>query len=174
MTNVQIYVGTYAKYNSGSIYGAWLKLEDYSDYEELQNAMRNLHKDEEDLEFMFQEYECSEAIESLGLISECHISKNIYEVMGAIENFDYNEEVIEAYICSLGSSENDIQEILEKVSESYFGEYSSDVEFIQELLEETGDLSADLPPYIHIDWERTAYDIMMDYSVHNNHYFRLM
>lgn len=172
MTNVQIYVGTYAKYNGGSIYGAWLKLEDYSDYEEFQNAMRNLHKDEEDPEFMFQDYECSEAIENLGLISECHISENIFEVMEAIENCDYDEEVIEAYICSLGRNENDIQEILEKVSESYSGEYSNDIDFTQQLLEETGDLCSNLPHYIHIDWDGTAYDIMMDYASCNNHYFR--
>ena len=174
MTNVQIYVGTYAKYNNGSIDGAWLKLEDYADYSELYEAMRELHKDEEDPEFMFQDYECSEAIEKLGIISECHISENIYEVLEAIENCDYEEEIIEAYICCFGSNENDIQEILEKVNESYSGEYSNDIEFTQQLLEDTGDLTADLPAYIHIDWKRTAYDIMMDYADYNNHYFRLM
>lgn len=82
--------------------------------------------------------------------------------------------MIEAYIFCLVSGSNDIQDILDKVSESYSGEYSNDIEFTQQLSEETGDLNADLPLYIHIDWERTAYDIMMDYSVHNNHYFRLM
>lgn len=82
--------------------------------------------------------------------------------------------MIEAYIFCLVSGSNDIQDILDKVSESYSGEYSNDIEFTQQLSEETGDLNADLPLYIHIDWERTAYDIMMDYSVHNNHCFRLM
>jgi len=174
MTNVQIYVGTYAKYNNGSIYGAWLKLEDYSDYEELQNAMRNLHKDEEDPEFMFQDYECSEAIENLGLISEYHISENIFEIIQEIENCSYEEEVIEAYINCIDSSANDIREIIDKVNETYSGEYSNDIEFTQQLLEETGDLCSNLPNYIHIDWDRTANDIMMDYSSYNNHYFRLV
>jgi antirestriction protein len=173
MTNVQIYVGTYLKYNNGSIFGAWLKLEDYSDIEELGQAMRNLHKDEEDPEFMFQDYECSEIIKGLGLISECYLSEGIYEILDAIENSCYDEEVIEAYISCLGGDSNDIQEILDKVNESYTGEYASDVEFTEQLLDDTGELSFQLPSYIYIDWERTASDIMMDYASYNNHYFRL-
>lgn len=173
MTNVQIYVGTYSKYNNGSIYGAWLKLEDYSDYEDLKKAMRELHKDEEDPEFMIQDYECSEIIKGLDLISESYISEDIFNIIELIESCSYEEEVVEAYIYCIGGS-NDIQEILDKVSESYCGEFSSDQTFTQQLLEETGDLSAEFPSYIHIDWERTAYDIMMDYNCHNNHYFRLM
>lgn len=31
MTTIQVYVGTYAKYNNGSIQGAWLDLEQYND-----------------------------------------------------------------------------------------------------------------------------------------------
>lgn len=173
MTNVQIYVGTYSKYNNGSIYGAWLKLEEYSNYEELIKAMRELHKDEDDPEFMIQDYECSEIIKDLGLISECHISEDIYEVMEAIENSCFDEEVIEAYYYCIGGS-NNIQEILEKVSESYCGQYRCHINFTEQLIEDTGNLSSNIPAYIHIDWERTARDIMMDYASHNNHYFRLM
>jgi len=50
----RIYVGTYAKYNAGSIKGAWLDLEDYSDRDAFLEACRELHKDEQDPEFMFQ------------------------------------------------------------------------------------------------------------------------
>ena len=174
MTNVQIYVGTYEKYNNGSIYGAWLKFEDYSDYEDLKKAMRELHKDEDDPEFMIQDYECSWIIKGLDLISESYISEDIFNIIDVIKNCTYEEEVIEAYIYSIGNVSNDIQDVLEKVNESYCGEFSSDQTFTQQLLEETGDLSSVLPSYIHIDWERTAYDIMMDYSCHNNHYFRLL
>jgi len=53
-TDVQprIYVGTYAKYNSGSIKGQWLNLKDYSDKDDFLAACRELHKDESDPEFM--------------------------------------------------------------------------------------------------------------------------
>ena len=43
-----VYVGTYRKYNNGSLYGAWMHLSDYSDYDEFGEACRELHKDEED------------------------------------------------------------------------------------------------------------------------------
>lgn len=65
MTNLQncldtasIYCGTYAKYNNGSLYGKWLNLSDYSSYDELLTTMYELHSDEADPEFMFQDYEC--------------------------------------------------------------------------------------------------------------------
>lgn len=34
LSEAQIYVGTYAKYNNGSIFGKWLDLSDYSDKNE--------------------------------------------------------------------------------------------------------------------------------------------
>jgi antirestriction protein len=171
MTSIKIYVGTYRKYNNGSLFGQWIDLNDFSDFEELNNEMFKLHKDEEDPEFMFQDYECSEAIKDLGLISESYLSSDIYNIIEAIENCSYDEEVIESFINSIGIYDT-IDEIIEKVEESYSGEYSNDIEFVQELLESTGDIPESLPNYIHIDWESTARDIMYDYSADNNHYFR--
>tara|TARA_B100001059_G_C17450062_1_gene386987 strand:+ start:57 stop:611 length:555 start_codon:yes stop_codon:yes gene_type:complete len=174
MTNVQIYVGTYFKYNNGSVEGAWPDLKDYSNYEELSEAMRELHKDEEDPEFMFQDYECSEIFNDLKLISESYISKDIYEVIEAIENSYHEEEVITAFIYCYGNGCNDIHDVLNKVCECYCGEFSDDIDFTEQLLADTGCLSMDLPSYVHIDWGRTAQDIMMDYVTYNHHYFRLM
>jgi antirestriction protein len=171
MTSIKIYVGTYRKYNNGSLFGQWIDLNDFSDFEELKNEMFKLHKDEEDPEFMFQDYECSEAIKDLGLISESYLSSDIYNIIESIENCSYDEEVIESFINSIGIYDT-IDEIIEKVEESYSGEYSNDIEFVQELLESTGDIPESLPNYIHIDWESTARDIIYDYSADNNHYFR--
>ena len=53
MTTPSIYVGTYAKYNNGSIFGAWLDLTEYDDAEDFYKACAELHKDEQDPEFMF-------------------------------------------------------------------------------------------------------------------------
>src|SRR5690606_15105046 len=92
----QIYAGTYKKYNEGSLFGKWLKLSDYSDYDELIAAMRDLHADEEDPEFMLQDYEISPIIETMGLISESHISSEIYSVIEAINECSFETEVIEA------------------------------------------------------------------------------
>lgn len=57
LAGMRVYVGTYHKYNEGSIAGAWLNLEDYNDKAEFMEACRRLHKDEADPEFMFQDWE---------------------------------------------------------------------------------------------------------------------
>ena len=172
MTNLQVYVGTYHKYNQGSLYGKWINLSDYSDPKAFYKDIRELHKDEEDPEFMFQDYGAPELIKTMDLISEGYISKDLFEIIQSIEDSSYDEDVLEAYLVSFGYNGEDISEVIEKVDEAYNGEYSSDEEFVQELLEGCGDLPENLPAYIHIDWERTARDIMYDYSASNNHYFR--
>lgn len=52
-----IYVGTYAKYNAGSLFGKWFNLSDFADKDEFLEACKELHKDEDDPEFMFQDRE---------------------------------------------------------------------------------------------------------------------
>jgi len=61
---------------------------------------------------------------------------------------------------------------IETIDESYAGEWGSDEDFVQHLLEECGNIPENLPPYVHIDWERTARDIMYDYCAEDGHYFR--
>ena len=51
----QVYVGTYKKYNEGSINGGWLDLADYKTYDDFLKACRRLHKNERDPEFMIQD-----------------------------------------------------------------------------------------------------------------------
>ena len=55
MCTPKVYVGTYAKYNNGNLFGEWLELDDYSDEDEFLEACRELHSDEEDPELMFQD-----------------------------------------------------------------------------------------------------------------------
>ena len=55
--NPSVYCGTYRKYNEGSIFGAWLDISKFSDYDEFIDVCRQLHADEEDPELMFQDYE---------------------------------------------------------------------------------------------------------------------
>ncbi|NCH73591.1 antirestriction protein ArdA [Cronobacter dublinensis] len=56
-TTPAVYVGTYHKYNCGSIYGQWFDLTDFDDEDEFQEACRALHANESDPEFMFQDWE---------------------------------------------------------------------------------------------------------------------
>lgn len=60
----------------------------------------------------------------------------------------------------------------DNIEEAYQGAYGSDEEFVQQLLEDTDCLPKDLPPYVHINWERTAHDVMMNYCSENGYYFR--
>ena len=81
---------------------------------------------------------------------------------------DNSEEEVKAYI-SIALEE---YATVEGFEESRQGEYDSDKDFVQELLEDCGDILRDLPAYIHIDWETTVRDVMMDYSESNGYYFR--
>ena len=84
LSEAKVYVGTYGKYNIGSLSGAWLDLSDYSDKEEFYEACRELHKDEEDAEYMFQDWENVPE----GLIGESWISAQL--------------QISVAYFCSIG------------------------------------------------------------------------
>ena len=55
--NPAVYVGTYHKYNCGSIFGMWLDLTTFADYDEFCAVCRFLHRDESDPELMAQDYE---------------------------------------------------------------------------------------------------------------------
>lgn len=172
LDDIQLYVGTYRKYNEGSLFGKWVKLSDYPDFDRLSSAMRKLHSDEEDPELMFQDYEAPELFLQMNLISEYYISKDIYSVIESVENSPYSAEILSAYIDCFGYYCSDIDELIDKVDDSYAGEYSSDEEFAEELLTDTGGIPKYLPNYIHIDWESTAREIMFDYSASNGQYFR--
>lgn len=57
LLNAKVYVGTYHKYNEGSLFGKWMKLSDYESKEDFLGACGRLHKNEADPEFMYQDYE---------------------------------------------------------------------------------------------------------------------
>lgn len=53
-----VYVGTWAKYNNGSIEGCWFNdLTVFETESDFLAAARKFHKDEKDPEFMYQDYE---------------------------------------------------------------------------------------------------------------------
>lgn len=74
LDGARVYVGTYRKYNSGSLAGKWLSLADYANRDEFYAACRELHKDEADPEFMFQDWE---GVPSW-MIGESHIDAEVW------------------------------------------------------------------------------------------------
>ena len=54
----RVYVGTYGKYNAGSLAGAWLELSQFENFDAFMKKCKEVHKDERDPEFMIQDVEC--------------------------------------------------------------------------------------------------------------------
>ena len=88
----RLYVGTYAKYNNGSIKGAWLDLDDYADEGEFLEACAELHKDESDPEFMFQDFEGFPK----SLYSESGLDSKLWDYIEACN--ESNQEIVNALI----------------------------------------------------------------------------
>ena len=161
-TDMQVYVGTYAKYNNGDLTGDWLKLEDYADEEEFLKACKVIHNDEADPEFMFQDH--------VGvpdsMISEPHIDEAVWEVIEAFEEHD--EYAVRAYIECFGQWDAD------GFRDNYRGEFASWREMAEELLDETGQLD-DCPPLLtsYFDYDRYAHDLRLsgDFVEHDGHFF---
>lgn len=145
-----IYVGTYSKYNSGNLAGAWLDLEDYCDEGEFFAACRELHKDEDDPELMFQDTDAP----SWALTSESSIHPLVFEYL-ALDG--HEREVIDAYASSESidhfGSVSDIIDI-------FYTRTDSLTDWAAEWCEEAGHLDGDCPHFIVIDWEATARNLL--------------
>jgi antirestriction protein len=156
--NARAYVGTYAKYNEGSIAGAWIELEGFTDAEQFQAVCAELHKDESDPEIMIQDFEGFPK----RYYSESGLSDDLFEYL-ALDQDD--RQLMDAYLDAGFDGD------LDDARDRYNGQFNNDVDFVQELLESCGYIPKDLPHYIAIDWERTARNIMHDYTSENGYYF---
>jgi antirestriction protein len=156
ITQASIYVGTYAKYNDGSIFGKWLKLSDYADRNEFYEACAELHSDEEDPEYMFQDYEHIPK----GLIGESWLSENAFEVLEALGNLNDND--MEAFLIWCDNdhkdfSSSDIDELISDFQDDYRGHYNSEEDFARELVDQREDLNDFALEYF--DYEAYARDL---------------
>lgn len=158
--SMRIYVGTYAKYNNGNLFGKWLDLEDYSDKNEFLEACRELHADEEDPELMFQDWE---GIPN-GMVGECTVDEKCWELMDAFNNHD--EGAVRAYIECFGNwDECDFQD-------RYKGQYDSWRDFAEEFVDETGYLY-EMPDHLrnYFDYDAYARDLKYDFCEEDGYYF---
>lgn len=163
----KIYVGTYHKYNSGSIAGKWFDLDDYSDAESLTEEIREFHSDEEDPELMIQdtdlEYKICDLDESY---SEAEIQE-YYDRLDAIELSHLDIDVVAAWL------ENGMEFDIEEIEDAYSGKFDSDKDFAENMAEELGYFDKNISwPHTCIDWKRAARELMYDYFEVNGHYFR--
>lgn len=142
----RVYVGTYAKYNNGSIKGAWLNLEDYSDREDFYEAATKLHADEADPELMFQDFE--------GFPRAMYSESNVSEELVAFANLDDDDrELLAVYL------ENFHDGDIDKAREAFAGKYDSEADWAANFLEDTGGLEG-VPEHLrnYIDFEAYGRD----------------
>jgi antirestriction protein len=156
---MKIYVGTYAKYNNGSIAGAWITLTDYNDAEQFIDACKELHKDEIDPELMFQDFDDIHK-------SYCHEYIDMQEVYYYVNAcLSDNKDVIDAGL--------DCEIPLDSILDAYQGQYDSDSEFAYDMADQCGYLILETNawPYNCIDWHKAARELMFDFNQSNGHYF---
>lgn len=151
MTTSRVYVGTYAKYNNGSLKGEWLKLDDYRDKDEFLAACQELHNDEQDPELMFQDHEGIPE----GLIRESWIDDRVWDWIKLDER---EQEIVRAY-WEWSTADEEIESALEK----YRGTYTTLEDYVEESWEECGDYKRDdknwWSPINYVDWKRMARDL---------------
>lgn len=166
--NPAIYLGTYYKYNCGSLFGHWIDLTTFDDYEDFCDYCRRLHWDEEDPEFMVQDY--------------MNYPESLYHESGlpTEEEFDRIKEYAEldardqeAYTLYLDNHNNkaDITEF----QDHYIGYYGSGEDFAEHICEECGYFES-LPEWLQccIDFKAVwrSFDTGGDFIAYDGHIFR--
>ncbi|ENM2314430.1 antirestriction protein ArdA [Salmonella enterica] len=158
-----VYVGTWHKYNCGSIAGRWFDLATFDDERDFFAACRSLHQDEADPELMFQDYEGFPG----NMASECHI--NWAYVEGFRQARDEGcEEAYRLWVDDTG--ETDFDTFLD----AWWGEADSEETFAVEFASDTG-LLADVPETValYFDYEAYARDLFLDsFTFIDGHVFR--
>lgn len=149
----KVYVGTYGKYNSGSIDGEWVDLTQFSDRDEFYEYCKELHSDEDDPEFMFQDYEYIPK----EMIEESWISEELWDMMDLYEKYGYT--FLKDVMSERGI--DDVNELRETLDNMYFI-YTDDVEeAVMQFCEETG--STESPEWCanYFDFEKYGRDIRL-------------
>lgn len=163
LTGPAVYVGTYQKYNSGSIRGAWVDLEDYAgDQEGFMAKCAEIHADEADPELMFQDYQGFPE----DFYGESFLKPELFDWL---EYDEQDRELIERYQDAFGYAPDDI----EQARDAYVGTYTSGGDYAEQLATDGGDVARDLPCWIAdaIDWE-AAWDrsLRFDHSYSEPHH----
>ena len=154
---VSIYVGTYAKYNEGSLFGAWIDVTDLTE-EEFNQKCIELHQDEEDPEFMFQDFEANGVLKEF--ISEGGIDSDFWEMKENLNELSDNEiEAFDIFICNGHPAD------IYKFQDAYRGhcnEYNIEQAFGEQIAEEMGYIQ-EIPEHLryYFDFEAFGRDLLM-------------
>lgn len=155
----QVYVGTYEKYNAGSIAGEWINLEQIGSYDDFLTACRDLHSDEADPELMLQDFEGFPE----RYYSESGLDADLWDYLALADD---DKAMLEAYLDAGFDGD------FEDAQDAFCGQFESDEDFARDMLDNTGGLDA-IPDNLrhYFDYEMFARDLMFDYSASNGYYF---
>ena len=160
-----VYVGTYHKYNCGSLFGMWLDLTTFASYEDFCEVCRFLHRDEADPELMFQDMENFPD----EWYNESGLDKDTFDLILQYADLDDDERrAFDAYIENKGSGRD--AEVFDDFRDKYVGEFDSEVEFAEHIADECGMLDK-VPESIkqYFNYERFARDLFAsDYDFFDN------
>ena len=157
--NPAVYVGTYGKYNSGSLRGVWLDLTTFADYDEFLAVCRYIHRDEREPEFMAQDFTDFPR----EFYTEGFMSEREFDVIQEFAKLDDDDkEAFEVYVAAFGSSRDDVS-IFDNFREAYQGKWDSEEDFTYNLVDEIGFLQG-VPDSVanYFDYAAVARDLFID------------
>ncbi len=147
-----VYCGTYGKYNSGSIAGAWLDLSAFSSYEEFLEICALLHDDEADPEFMFQDYQEFPR----AWYDESSLESSFDDIIEYCQLSEDDRAIFDAYVDYFGG--NDFAHF----KDDYMGEFDSEEDFAEMIVNDCYDLDRTMGSLsCYFDYERFARDLFM-------------
>ena len=160
-----VYVGTYGKYNEGSLCGLWIDLSSFSDYDEFINFCKAIHADEYDPELMAQDYEgFPRQWYNEGFMSEEDFD-NIREYTELCDK--HGNDAVDDYM--------EFEDSLDNFEEAYCGEWDSEEDFARHIVEECYNLEKMMGSLAnYFDYEAFGRELFnWDYNMGaNGHVFR--
>lgn len=160
-----VYVGTYGKYNEGSLCGLWIDLSSFSDYDEFINFCKAIHADEYDPELMAQDYEgFPRQWYNEGFMSEEDFD-NIREYTELCDK--HGNDAVDDYM--------EFEDSLDNFEEAYCGEWDSEEDFARHIVDECYNLDKMMGSLAnYFDYEAYARELFnWDYNMGaNGHVFR--
>ncbi len=163
-----IYLGTYRKYNEGSLFGQWIDLTSFYDYDDFCEYCNRLHSDEDDPEFMVQDFEGypESMYHESGLPTE-----DEFDRIQVFAELDEDEQ--EAYQIYLDNYNENAD--LDEFRDHYEGKFEDGADFDEHICEEFGYLES-LPNWLQycIDYNAVwrTLDTGGDFSEYDGHIFR--
>lgn len=147
-----------AKTDNGDNPSQWLKIIDYGSLDEFMKACKELHKDEEEPEFIFY---YSGGVPQL-INSENHVNPILFELCAICKGLDSEEREAFTNWCEYVTEselEADSTSIKDKFNACFIGQFDSDVDFAYHVLDNTED---GIPSHIerYIDYSSCASDLL--------------